>query len=82
MDEIRQYFEERFSVYRKGVKNEAFTIKILVFKIFIFIVFQNHYICQIFKKSCFIIFIDVWSLCYQKYTITSFIFDNVIRITL
>ena len=65
MAEIRQNFEEWFSVSRKGVKNEAFPIEILAFKIFIFIVFQNHHFCQIFKKSCFIISIDVWPLCYQ-----------------
>ena len=63
MAEIRQNFEEWFSVSRKGVKNEAFPIKILAFKIFIFIVFQN--IPFLKKKSCFINFIDVWPLCYQ-----------------
>ena len=46
-------FEKWFSVSRKGVKNEAFTIKILAFKIFIFIVFKNHHFCQIFKKIMF-----------------------------
>ena len=40
MVEIGQDFEKWFSVSRKGVKNEAFPIKILAFKIFIFIVFQ------------------------------------------
>ena len=39
----------------RGVKNEAFPFKILTFKIFIYIVFQNHHFCQIFKKLCFII---------------------------
>ena len=71
MAEIRQDFEKWFSVSRKGwgggggVKNEAFTILILAFKLFIFIVLQYHHFCLIFKKSYFIIFIDVWPLCYQ-----------------
>ena len=50
MAEIRQYFEKWFSVSRKGVKIEAFPIKILAFEIFIFITFQNQNFCQIFKK--------------------------------
>ena len=50
MVEIRQDFEKRVSVSRKGVKNETFPIKILAFEIFIFIVFQNHHFCQIFKN--------------------------------
>ena len=53
MAEIRQDFEEWFSVSRKGVKNEAFPIKILAFKILNFVVFQNQHFCQIFKLSCF-----------------------------
>ena len=65
MAEIRQDFEKWVLVSRKGVKNEAFPIKVLAFKIFIFIVFQNHLFCQIFKKSGFIIFIDVWPMCCQ-----------------
>ena len=65
MAEIRQDFEKWFSVSRKGVKNEAIPIKILALKIFIFIVFKNQHFCQIFIKSGFIIFIDVWPLCYQ-----------------
>ena len=65
MAEIRHYFEKWFSVSRKGVKIEASPIKILAFEIFIFITFQNQNFCQIFKKSCFIIFIDVSTLCYQ-----------------
>ena len=40
MAEIRQDFEKCFSVSWKGVKNEAFPIKILAFKILIFIAFQ------------------------------------------
>ena len=59
MAEIRQDFKKWFSVSRKGVKNEAFPIQFLAFKIFILIVFQNQHFCQIFKKSCFSIFIDV-----------------------
>ena len=59
MAETRQDFEKRFSASRKGVENEAFPIKILAFKIFIFTVFKKHNFCQILKKSCFIIFIDV-----------------------
>ena len=57
MAEIRQDCEKRFSVSRKGVKNEAFPIKILAFKIFIFTVFQNHNFCQIFKKIMFYYFL-------------------------
>ena len=49
--EIRQDFEKWFSDSMKGVKNEAFPIKFSAFKIFIFIFFQNHYFCQIFKKN-------------------------------
>ena len=40
MAKIRQNFEKLFSDSRKGVKNEAFAIKKLEFKIFIFYVFQ------------------------------------------
>ena len=39
MAEIRQDFEKWFSVSRKGIQKEAFPIKILGFKIFIFIAF-------------------------------------------
>ena len=53
MAEIRHDFEKWFSGSRKGVKNEALPIKILAFKIFIFIVFQDHHFCQIFKKIMF-----------------------------
>ena len=46
--------QARFSkivfVPRKGVKNEAFPILILAFKIFIFIVFQNHHFANFFKS--------------------------------
>ena len=69
MAEIRQDFEKKgFRSLGRESKNEAYPIKILAFKIFIFTVFQNHNFCQIFKKSYFIIFIDVWPLCYQDYT--------------
>ena len=61
-------FEKQVSVSRKGVKNEAFPIKILAFKIFIFIVFQNHQYCQIFKKNMFNIFIaSVPSIVYNDF---------------
>ena len=50
MAEIRQNFAEWFSVSRKGVKNEAFPIKISAFKIFIFIVFQNHLFAKFLKS--------------------------------
>ena len=53
MAEIRQDFEKWFSVSRKGIEKEAFPNKILGFKIFIFIIFQNHHFCQIFKKIMF-----------------------------
>ena len=62
-------------------QNKVFPIKNLAFKFFIFSISQICNFCQIFKKTCFIIFIDVWPLPYQCYS-DLFIFDNVIRITL
>ena len=44
----------------KGIEDEAFPVKNLALKIFIFILFKIHHFCQNFKKSCFILFIDVW----------------------
>ena len=51
----------------KGSQNKVFPIKKLAFEIFIFILSQICNFCQNFKKSCFIIFIDVWP--YQCYTV-------------
>ena len=62
--QAKQDIEKRFSASLKGVESEAFSVKNLAFKIFIF------NLCQIFKISCFIIFIDVWHLCYQLYSVT------------
>ena len=58
----RQDIEKRFSASLKGVKHEAFPVKNLEFKIFVFILSQICNYCQIFKKSCFIIFIDALPL--------------------
>ena len=64
VEKIKQDFEEKKdSDSWKGVKNEAFPIKILDFKIFIFVVYQNHHFCQIFKTSCFIIFLLMSGVC-------------------
>ena len=62
--------KKRFSASSKGVENEAFVVKSLAFKIFIFILCKIRNFCQMFRKSCFIIFIDVWPLRYQWYTVT------------
>ena len=81
MAQTRQDIEIRFSASFKGIKNEAFPVKNLAFKIFIFILFKIHHFCQNFKKSCFILFIDVWHLCCQWYIVIVLFFDKVIRIT-
>ena len=62
--QTRQDIEKRFSASLKGVKNEAFPVKNLEFKIFVCI------LSQIFKNSCFIISIDALPLQYQRYTVT------------
>ena len=62
MAEIRQDFEKWFSVSRKGFKNEAFPIKILVFEIFIFIVFQNQLFAK-FSKNHILSFLLMSGLC-------------------
>ena len=62
--------ENRVSASLKRVENEAVTLKYLAFKIFIFILCKIRHFCQIFKKSCVIIFIDILSLRYQWYTVT------------
>ena len=54
-----QDIETRVSVPLKGVKIKMFPVKILAFKIYIFILSKICNDCQIFKKSYFIIFIDV-----------------------
>ena len=69
-----------FGLYEWG-QNESFPIFILAFKIFIFIVFQNHHICQIFKKLWFIISIEIASVLSIVYS-DFLIFDNVTRVTL
>ena len=79
--QTRQDIENRFSASLKGVKNEAFLIQNLEFKIFICNLSQICNFCQIFKNSCFIIFIDALSLRYQRYS-ALFIFDNVMHILL
>ena len=57
-----QDFEKWFSVSRKRVKNEAFPIKILAFKILILFCFPKSPFLQILKKIMFIIFIHVNSI--------------------
>ena len=52
-----------FGLY-EGAKNEAFPLKNLACEIFIFIV-SKITILPNFQKIIFIIFIDVWPLCYQ-----------------
>ena len=65
--QIRQNIEKGFSVSFKGVKIKRFPKK-MSFKIFIFILSKICNFCQFLKKSCFIIFNDVWPLQYQLYT--------------
>ena len=62
MAEIRQDFEKWFSVSKKGIKNEAFPIKMLAFKIFIFIVFQNHHFAK-FSNNHVLSFLLMSGLC-------------------
>ena len=62
--------KKQFSASLKGAENEVFPVKDLTFKIFIFVVCNIRHFGQIFTKSCFIFFIDVWPLCYQWYTVT------------
>ena len=82
MAEIRQDFEKWFSVSRKGVKNEAFPIEILAFKIFIFSVFQNHHFTENFQKIMFYhLYFSLVSVLSIVYT-DSLIFDSVICISL
>ena len=57
--QTRHDIEKRFSVPLKGVKNKAFPIKNLAFKIFAFSASQIYIFSQIFKKSRFIISSDV-----------------------
>ena len=78
--QTRQDIEKRFSASFKGIKNGAFPVKNLAFKIFIFILCKIHHFCQNFKKSCFILFIDVWPVCCQWYIVIVSFFDKVIRI--
>ena len=67
--QTREDIEKRFSVAFKGIKNETFPVKNLAFK-FSFSSFAKFAIfAKNFKKSCFILFIDVWSLCCQWYKV-------------
>ena len=50
-----------FSASLKGVENEAFPVKNLAFKIFIFILIR--YLFQIFKQSCSVSFLLMSGLC-------------------
>ena len=61
--QTRQDIEKRLSASFKGMENEAFQVKHLAFEIFIFILCKIHHFSQNFKKSCFILVIDVWPLC-------------------
>ena len=70
MVQTRQDIDKWFSAYFKGVENEAFPIKNLAFKIFVFILSKIRLFCQKNQKSCFHHFIDVWPLCYQWYIVT------------
>ena len=68
--QTRQAIEKRFFASFKGFKNEAFPDINLAFKIFVCILFKIHPFCRkIKKKTCFITFIDVWTLCYQWDTV-------------
>ena len=64
---IQSDIEKRFAAPLMGVKIKS--LKILAFKIFIFILSQICNFAKFSKKSCFIIFIDVWPLPYQWYTV-------------
>ena len=82
MAQTRQDIEKRFFASFKGIKNEAFPVKNLAFKIFIFILFKIHHFCKIFKKSChfypfYLCLASVLSMVHSD----CFIFDKVIRIT-
>ena len=69
MAQTREDIEKQFSASFKGIKNEKFPVKNLAFKIFIFILYKIRHFCQNFKKSCFILFIDVWPLCCRWYIV-------------
>ena len=81
MAQTRQDIEKRFSASFKGIKNEAFPVKNLAFKMFIFIHFKIHHFCQNFKKIMFYPF--YWCLASVLSMVLSdcFIFNKVIRIT-
>ena len=67
--QTRQAIEKRVSSSFKGVKNKAFPLKNLAFKIFVFILFKIYHFAKKIKKSCLIAFIVVWTLCYQLDTV-------------
>ena len=62
MAEIRQDFEKWFSVSRKGVKNEAFPIKILHLK-FSFLLFSKITSFAKFSKNHVLSFLLMSGLC-------------------
>ena len=74
--QTRKDIERRVSASFKGIRNEAFPVKILAFKIFIFILCTIRHFCQNFKNSCFILFIVL-----SKAHSNCFIFNKVIHIT-
>ena len=69
--QTRQDIEKRFSVFLKGVENEAFPIKNWHLK-FSYLSFAEFAIFAIFKIFIFflIIFIGARPLCFQWYTVT------------
>ena len=70
-----------FNSSSKVVKYKAFHVKKCHLKFPFSSFAQFAFFCQVFKQIMFIIFIDVWPLCYQWNTV-SFYFGNVIRINL
>ena len=69
--QTRQDIEKRVSASLKEIENKVFLSKIWHLN-FLYLSFAKFTIFAIrFKnKSCFIIFIDVWPLCYQWCTVT------------
>ena len=59
MAQTRQAIEKWFSAYFKGVENDAFPVKKLAFKIFVFVLCKIHHFCKKILKNMVIIFIDV-----------------------
>ena len=63
MAQTRQDIDKGFSASLKGVKNEAFPVKILAFKIFSFIIGKIRYFYQIFKTNQVLSFLSMSGLC-------------------